>query len=141
MTFWQHLVEMWGEEHAIECLSMYAGGGGGMICRAAPQVYQMLIGHIVRLNIAKLPVSDSQKIILMKAYLDSGVRIPGTQYKINVTATSQIQFETSLGDEPELPDCWLQYVSANGTWVGKEVIDDRDLAGYSQCADGWLEMQ
>ena len=109
-SFWQHLVGMWGEEHAQATAAMYGGGLGGVVCREVPHEYSDLAGRIVKFRIADMPLDEGRLRTLMKAFLDQGVRVPGTGYKISLDDTSTLRFGTSNGTEPELPLDWQEYL-------------------------------
>ncbi len=95
-----------------------------------------------------LTLSKADKRAVMVAFAGSGIRIPGTRYKLRHDHAGYTVIETANGSELELPENWKQavVVTSNNipTWIGKlvrigdQVVDDiLSRYDYSSSADGW----
>jgi hypothetical protein len=139
LSFFQHVVELSGQDWAITMAPWYANGSI-RFTEPAPPGYEMFAGRYVKLGLEHYPMSEADRVRLCCHYLDSGVRIPGADHKIRVLVTSKAEFAPSTGSEPELPPGWLQYVTIEGRYVGKKVRDlsDFDAAHCTETEDGWV---
>jgi hypothetical protein len=145
-SFQQDIIEMHGREWAetrapwYACMSILASND-------VPTEYRWLAAKIVLMGFEHYPMPEAEWHVLCRHFLDQGVRIPDTPYKILVSGANRIEFGQSDGTEPELPHEWLQYVTADGStaarewhFLGKRIaaLKGWDTADHTETADGWV---
>jgi hypothetical protein len=103
--------------------------------------------RLVLMGFEHYPMAEAGWHVLCRHFLDHGVRIPGTPYKILLSGANRIEFDQSDGAEPELPRDWLQYLTADGSaagcewhFMGKRIaaLKGWDTADHTETADGWV---
>ena len=102
---------------------------------------------MVDLGFENLRLSQAGKAALGRAFCGTGVRIPGTAYKLRYHGYMNYTLvEPAEGDEPELPADWRQAILVMDnddrlTWIGKRVRPDQigniDLSLYRDVGEGW----
>ena len=99
------------------------------VCRFArrlPARFEIFEGCFASLGIDRLGLFDDVVIEFLKPLAGSGVRLPGTKWKLRVARPWCALFEAIRGDEPTLPAHWLEGLELHGdpesVWIGRRAL-------------------
>ena len=100
------------------------------VCRFAPDLPQgceFFEGRFASLGIDRLGLSNDRVLELLEAVAGSGLRIPGTAWRLRVARPWCTLFEPMRGDERVLPTHWLEGLELHGkpgsVWIGRRVLE------------------
>jgi len=92
-----------------------------------PVEFKLFEGQFASLGVDRLGLPNQQALELLEAVAGSGVRLPGTEWKLRVARPWCAIFETMRGDEPVLPTHWLEGLELHGKpnslWIGRRVLE------------------
>lgn len=100
------------------------------VCHFAPDLppgCELFEGRFASLGIDRLGLSNESVLALLEAAAGSGLRIPGTEWKLRVARPWCVLVESIHGDEPVLPTHWLEGIELHGKpnslWIGRRVLE------------------
>lgn len=92
-----------------------------------PMGCEFFEGRFASLGVDRLGLANQQALELLEAIAGSGVRLPGTEWKLRVARPWCALFEPMPGDEPMLPTHWLEGLELHGKpdspWIGRRVVE------------------